>query len=377
MLTCLLDGSEITYYDFVEKSDDIDNAKIQLKKYSGDNKLKCKGCGETVCFVDSEKRIKHFRHKSGSRCGYSRHAESQKSFEAVKEALYSVIKARDTLCDQTMDKCVAENIWADIYVSLKDGGATVINFIKRSYKDLLLYERHRFFKEKGIKDFWIILGEPSVMNGKIDMYTKDSLMLREDWQGAGLYCGEESDRIIVRVKNDDNTYSNEAIDIHDFTIDENGSLPIVKNIRRRYFEEQAAKPTDEFAEMRKFSRRKRIKEFYDKTGKFADGYLGGTFRAIDLEDIKVGKDKNILMAEYTEDDFNEKLEGAFAGDAQDIRALINKLYRAQNDEKEKYDKIMEKYRSLPRSDERFKILSHISIESGFNEYIKNKKQKTR
>ena len=131
--------------------------------------MRCKGCGKTVFFVDSEKRIKHFRHESGNACGYSRFSEAQTSFEAVKEALYSVLKAQEALSDVELDRKISDNLWADMHTSLKGGGELVVNFIKRSFEDLKLVDRHNFFHKKGIKDIWIILGEPSIMSNKTDM----------------------------------------------------------------------------------------------------------------------------------------------------------------------------------------------------------------
>lgn len=59
MLTCKYNGKEMYYSDFIEDAvseKEIADKKLLLRKLSDNHELHCKGCGDEVRLVDTEKK---------------------------------------------------------------------------------------------------------------------------------------------------------------------------------------------------------------------------------------------------------------------------------------------------------------------------------
>lgn len=411
MLSCVLDGKDISYYSFVGDDEDekITTAKkIELKGLSDSGKLHCKGCGAEVRLVDAEKKRKHFRHLRTADCTYDIFARERKPFEDIKLKFYNELKRNNHTI--ILDKRLENGSWVDIAFEFNNGRTVVLNFIKRSFDDIKLRDLHEKYREMGLLDLWVIIGEPSVRNSFTNMFTKDAMLLQGDWQDCVIYASDTVENVLtVKIKTERNLRNNSAFAyktmmISDFSVNDLGRVPCIEDLTTRtnaeimlsnlkYSEEQEqkrlalAKAEEERLkrmemakqeeEARKAAKAKKQEdkkeELHQSTGMFLGTKIKGQYELIPLEKIKLPP-RSVEMTEYTKEMFEEKLEMAFKGYASPIKNLIMKLAQASDEEKDLYLSLMAQYRSLPKDDERFRILAHISIESGLRKY-KSKKGK--
>ena len=94
MLTCIYNGKEMNFDDFIENSvnnKEIVDKKLHLRKLSDNSELHCKGCGAEVRFVDTEKKAKHFRHLKSSECTYDKFSNDHKYSEDIRQKFYNEI----------------------------------------------------------------------------------------------------------------------------------------------------------------------------------------------------------------------------------------------------------------------------------------------
>jgi hypothetical protein len=194
-----------------------------------------------------------------------------------------------------------------------------------------------------------------------------------------------------------------------FSVNESGKIPYIEKIieqknseiekdnelyneeKRRKQEEQERKMLAEAEEKRKLlekqkelqqalAKRKEVEqhrkvdkniEIHQRTGLF----LSSENEWISLEKITMPKTSIPLMP-FSKDKFEEKINEAFNGYAAAIKTLMLKLNQGSNEEKDLYLELMEPYRTLPKDDERRRILVYIFNQSGLSEYIKKQSTDT-
>ena len=438
MLNCIYNGKPINYYDFVgtDESKIVEN-KIRLRELSTNGELFCKGCGEKVTLVSSEKRRKHFRHQRNSDCSYDSFTKERSEFEDVKCFFYETISSQPHDYIITMDKRLSDGSWVDIAFEFPNGQMVVLNFIKRSFPDIKMMSLHaKYYHEMHLPNLWIIDGEPSEKNDLVSMFDKDALLISSEWQCAAIYCQANNLNLLLKFKTVQHIktgrkFAFEEIPITDVRIEAEFCQPFIRKmidqtnafieaeneqylddierkrierekrrareavkkakeaeerekreteLRKQLAEQRALKEAEEKhkEEIKKTELRKKAinngERLHKSTGKFIGSRIGGKYQLFDLNDIKVNKNVFVQMTPYTREMFEAKLKEAFAGYAAPIRNLILKLLQATDAEKDLYLDIMSQYRGLSEEDERYRILAYISIESGLREY-KNSKTK--
>ncbi|ADU23932.1 competence protein CoiA [Ruminococcus albus] len=411
MLTCKYNGKEMYYSDFIEDAvseKEIADKKLLLRKLSDNHELHCKGCGDEVRLVDTEKKRKHFRHLKNSECTYNKFAKEHKFSEDIKQKFYDEINKTIPGQSVIMDKRLEDGTWVDIAFVFDNKTIIALNFIKRSFNETKMNDQHEKFKEMGIVDLWVIVGEPSIRNDYDEMFTKDALLLRDDWQNMDLYVSEIDSELTVKFKTTTQlrTYKrfhSESMPISAFSVNESGKIPYIEKIieqknseiekdnglyneeKRRKQEEQERKMLAEAEQKRKLlekqkelqqelAKRKEVEqhrkvdkniEIHQRTGLF----LGSENEWIPLEKITMPK-TSIQLMPFSKDKFEEKLTKAFNGYAAPIKELMLKLHQGSKEEKVIFLELMRTYRELPKDDERLRILVHIFNQSGLSEYIK-------
>ncbi|SDB40374.1 hypothetical protein SAMN02910317_02010 [Ruminococcaceae bacterium FB2012] len=423
MLYCIYNGKSINYYDFVgtDESKIVEN-KIKLRELSAKGELHCKGCGEKVTLVSSEKRRKHFRHQKASVCSYDQFTKEHGEYEEVKCFFYDIVSKQPRNYAVTMDKRLSDGTWVDIAFEYPNGEIVVLNFIKRSFPDIKLMSKYAiYFHQMTIPNLWIIDGEPSEMNDLVSMFDKDALLMQADWQNAAMYCKAGDPNLLLKFKTIENLktksrFAFQEIPIADIIIGPAFQQSFITEIINRTNDEIEAENEQYLAELerKRLAREKKrereaqqkakeaelkaqqkteeklkkeqdiirirqntvlsAEELHKSSGKFIGMKVNGKYELFDLQEIKVNKNSTVEMTPFTREMFEAKLKEAFAGYAAPIRYLIFKLFKASDEEKDLYLDIMSQYRGLPKDDERFRILAYISIESELREY-KNKKNK--
>ena len=406
MLTCIYKGKEMNYSDFVGRTDDdkeIVDRKLLLRKLSDNGELHCKGCGAEARLVDTEKKKKHFRHLKNSECTYDKFAKERKYFENIKLKFYNEINKSISGQSVVLDKRLDNGEWVDIAFIFDNGTTAVLNFVKRSFSESKMDDFHRKCKEMGIVDLWVINGEPSVCNDYEHMYAKDAILLQEDWQDLAIYAPDGENDLTVKFKTirrmkTGQTFAYVSMPISAFSVNDTGKIPYIEKLaeqknseiqkendsymeeKRRQLEKQeeverkAKEKLAEIEQQKIKEKEAKVKqreddmlELHRRTGKFIGSKIKGEYKLITLEEITLPK-MTIAMTPYTKEIFEEKLNDAFNGYAAPIKDIIMKLAQASEEEKNIYQSLMTPYRSLPNDDERFRILAHISKESGLKKY---------
>ena len=426
MLTCIYNGKEMNFDDFIENSvnnKEIVDKKLHLRKLSDNSELHCKGCGAEVRFVDTEKKAKHFRHLKSSECTYDKFSNDHKYSEDIRQKFYNEIDKTIPGYEIFLDKRLEDGTWVDIAFVFDNKTTVALNFINRSFKETKMKEQHEKFKEMGVVDLWIIIGEPSSIDFFEDMYTKDAMLLQDDWQNLVLYASEsesetesenELNPLTVRYKTiykariHRQKFHYESMPISAFSVNESGKIPYIEKIIEQknteiekdnelYNEEQRKKQEElerrmleaaeeekkrlaKLAEVKQEEIKKKenvlkrkedsVAELHQRTGMFIGSKIKGEYELIPLEEIKLPKTL-IQMMPYTRELFEEKLNKAFIGYAAPIKELMIKLAQCSNEEKDIYLDLMKPYRELPKDDEKFRILAQISIQSALVNYIEN------
>ena len=104
-------------------------------------------------------------------------------------------------------------------------------------------------------------------------------------------------------------------------------------------------------------------ENFIRTGKLVGDMVNGKREKLDLHDITINKCSPNYHGIYDMDKMKEKIEKAFSGRVSDVRLLMDKMYHANDDEKEMFISIFEEYLNYPESNEnnaKVRILAYIT-----------------
>lgn len=381
MNKCLYHGKVIYSFDVAK---DFQMEKI-IRESS--NELFCcdPDCAGAVRYKHGTVRAPYFAHIAADRqCDYDKYINgSSEIFRKICSALYDHFKKFSEYEVEMDVKLLRDpSHYTPVTVCGKDFKFAIDITDKRTASNTLS-ERKARYAEVGYESIQIIVDEIRLGNidGRFDLRYQTryelntslnnlAVIAAEDGLTYAVYKMDTEDYSDLYSVNDLSRYNifNLLFDLSALRVNANGLqiegldekynewLRKRREIKRSFTEKDKEKSI--VAPKEKTVR----SESFITTGKFIGDRINGKTEELDLHDITINKNSQNYHGVYDIDTMQEKVKKAFSGRASDVRLLMDKMYHANDDEKEMFIGIFEEYLNYPESEEnsaRIKILTYI------------------